>query len=112
MDYKKNFSRSQKWHFSKGVNLCFSSKNAFFRIICFRSKKGLEIRFNDVLDRTETFFDYKNKISQRLKNPIFPKDLTHAFRKRMQFFSIFVFGQNKTRKKKFRNVLDRKKNFF
>ena len=27
----------------------------------FSVKKGVEIRFNDVLDRKETFFDYKNK---------------------------------------------------
>ena len=27
----------------------------------FLVKKGVEIRFSDVLDRKETFFDYKNK---------------------------------------------------
>ena len=58
----------------------------------FSVKQGLEIRFNDVLDRKETFFDYKNKIFQHLKNCIFPKGLTHAFGQKMQNFSLFKFG--------------------
>ena len=38
-EYKnKNFTTSQKWHFSKGVNPFFWSKNAIFFIICFRQK--------------------------------------------------------------------------
>ena len=45
----------------------------------------------------ESFFDYKNKIFHSLKNHILPKGLTHAFAQKMQFFSLFVFGQNKTR---------------
>ena len=36
-------------------------------------KIRLEIRFNNVLDRKETFFDYKRKISESPKNCIFPK---------------------------------------
>ena len=49
-------------------------------------KKGLEIRFNDVLDRKETFFDHKNNIFQSLKKRTFPKGLTHAFDQKMFFF--------------------------
>ena len=38
-EYKnKNFTTSQKWHFSKGVNPYFWSKNTIFFIICFRQK--------------------------------------------------------------------------
>ena len=62
--------------------------------------KGLEIRFNDVLDRKETFFDYKNKIFKRLKNRIFAKGFTNAFGQNMEFFfSGFVFGQKSTTNK-------------
>ena len=60
-------------------------------------KKGLQIRCNDVLDKKQTFFDYKENIFQSPKNRIFPKGLTHAFAQKLQFFSLFVFGQNKTR---------------
>ena len=36
-------------------------KNGFFSFFVF-SEKGLKIRFDDVLGRKESFFDYKNKI--------------------------------------------------
>ena len=35
---KFNLLKSQKSHFSNGVNPCFCSKNVFFFFICFRSK--------------------------------------------------------------------------
>ena len=72
-------------------------KKLNFFLYLFPVKKGLEITFNNVLDRKETFFDHKNKIFQRLKNRIFPRGLTHAFGQKMTNFSVFRFGQNKTR---------------
>ena len=42
-------------------------------------KTRLEIRFNNVLDGKETFFEYKNKIFESPKNGSFPKGLTHVF---------------------------------
>ena len=63
----------------------------------FSVKKGLEIRFNDVLDRKETFLIIKVRLFQRLKKSIFPKGLTHASGQKTQFFSLFVFAQNNSR---------------
>ena len=37
----------------------------------FSLKIGLEIRFNNIMNRKETFLNYKNKFLQRLKNAIF-----------------------------------------
>ena len=54
----------------------------------FLVKTRQEIRFNNVLDRKETFFDYKNQIFQSPKNRIFPKELTHAFGQKMPNFSL------------------------
>ena len=71
----------------------------FFSVFVSSQQKGLEIRFNDFLDRKETCFYYKNKIIKCLKNRIFPKGLTHAFGQKMHFFSGFVFGQKRTRNK-------------
>ena len=51
-----------------------------------------EMRFNNVVDRKETFFEYNNKIFQSPKNRIFPKGLTHAFGQKMPIFSLFVFA--------------------
>ena len=86
-DYKnKTFLASQKWHFCKGVNPYFWVNNDIFFFNFFSVKKRVEIRFNDVLDTKQTFFVYKNKIFQSLKNGILPKGLTHAFSQKMQFF--------------------------
>ena len=61
-------------------------------------KTRLQISFNNVLDRKETFSEYKNKIFQSHKNGIFPKGFTHAFGQKMPNFSLCGFGQNKSRK--------------
>ena len=81
-DYKDNFFQSPKNRiFQKGL-----TNALIFFLYLFSVKKGVEIRFNNVLDRKETFFDHKNKIFQRLKNSIFPKALTHAFGQNMTIF--------------------------
>ena len=94
---KFNLSKSQKSHFSKGVNPCFWSKNVVFFLELFSVKIRLEIMFNNVLERKETFFGHKNVIFQSPKHRIFPKGLNHAFGQKMSFFSWVVFGQNKTK---------------
>ena len=65
--------------------------------VFFSVKITVQIRFNNVVHRKQTFFDYKDKIFQSPKNCIFREGLTYAFGQKMQFFSLFVFGQNKTR---------------
>ena len=74
-------------------------------------KIRLEIRFNNVVDRKETFFDYKRKIFQSPKNRIFRKGLTHAFAQQMANCSLFRFGQNKT-KKMLNNFVEKQETFF
>ena len=71
-------------------------KKCHFFLYLVLVKTRLEIRYNNVLDRKETFFEYKNKIFHSPKNGIFPKGLTHAFGQKSIFLS-FVFTQNKTR---------------
>ena len=56
-------------------------------------KTTLEIRLNNVLDKKETFFEYKNKIFQSPKNGIFPKGLTHAFGQKCNFFVICFYSK-------------------
>ena len=57
---KCNLSKSQKSHFSKGVNPCFWSKYVFFFLDLFSVKIRLEIMFNNVLERKGTVFGHKN----------------------------------------------------
>ena len=45
----------------KRVNPCFWSESSNFFIFLFSLKIRLEIRYNNVLDRKETFFYYKNE---------------------------------------------------
>ena len=72
----------------------------------FSVKKGLEIRFNDVLDRKQTFLTIRRKFFSP-KNGIFPKGLTYAFGQKWFFFSLFVFGE-KGLEIRFDDVLGRK----
>ena len=58
----------------------------------------------------KTLFHYKVKNFQSSKNRTFPKGLTDAFDQKMFFFSLFVFGQRRTRNKVY-DVLDRKETF-
>ena len=94
-----NLSKSQKSHFSKGVNPCFWWKNVIFFLYLFFLKIRLEIMFNNVPDRKETFFGHKkiqsfkvpeiaffqtvqtlqNLVFQSAKHRILSKGLTHAF---------------------------------
>ena len=85
-------------------------KKCHLFIHLFSVKISLEKRLHNFPDRKQTIFAIKNLIFQSPKNRIFPKELTHAFGQKMPFFSLFVFGQNKTRKK-FNNILDTKKLF-
>ena len=73
------------------------AKKSLFFLELFSVKIRLEIMFNNVLERKETFFGQKKSIFFSPKNQIFPKGLTHAFGQKMSFFSSVVFGQNKTR---------------
>ena len=66
-------------------------KNAIFFHYLFSTKARLEIRFSNVLDRKETFFDYQTIFFESLKNCSFPKGLTHDFGQKRPIFSLFVF---------------------
>ena len=55
-------------------------------------KIRLEIRFNNDLDRKQTFCDYKEKLFHSPKNRIFPKaGLTHAFSEKCHLF-LYLFS--------------------
>ena len=79
--------------------MLFVKKCNFFHFL-FSVKIRLAKRFNNVLERNKTFFEYKDKNFQSPKNRPFSKGLTHAFgKKKMQVYSFFGFGQNKIRNK-------------
>ena len=68
LGYKnKKLKRSDNWHFSKGVNPWFSSKNGHFSNF-FLSIIGQENVFYGILERKNVFLSYNNKKFKKSKN--------------------------------------------
>ena len=53
---------------------------------------------SDFAEKKETCLDYKKtEFFKNCNKNAFPKGLAHAFGQKMPIFSLFRFGQNKTR---------------
>ena len=52
---------------------------------------------SDFAEKKETCFDLKKRNFLKSKKSSCPKGLAHALGQKMPFFSLFRFGQNKTR---------------
>ena len=94
----KKFKKTRNWHFSKGVNPWFGSKNAHFSKLFFLRNIGQENVFYDILERKKAFLGYKNKKFKKPKNWHFPKGLSHGFDPKMEIFATFFFRQNRPEK--------------
>ena len=57
----KKFLKSKNWHFPKGVNPWFWSKNGHFWNFFLLGNIGQENVFCGILERKNAFVDYKNK---------------------------------------------------
>ena len=88
----------KNWHFCKGVNPWFWSKNGHFSNFFFWGNIGQENFFYHILERKNAFLGYKNKKSKNSKIDIFPKGLTHGFGPKMAIFPTFIFRQYTTGK--------------
>ena len=64
----KKLKKSKNWHFSKGVNPWFWSKNGHFSNFCFSGNIGQQNVFYDILERKNAFLGYKNKKLKKWKN--------------------------------------------
>ena len=89
LGYKNNkFKKSKNWHFSKGVNPWFWSKNGHFSNSFFLGNIGKENVFYDILERKKTFLCYKNKKFKNSKNWHFSKAVNPWFRFKNGHFCI------------------------
>ena len=80
LGYKnKKFKKSKNWHFSKGVNPWFWSKNGHFSNFFFLGNIGRENIFYDILERKNPFLGYKNKKLKKSKNWHFSKGVDPCF---------------------------------
>ena len=70
LGYKnKKFKKSINWHFSKGVNPWFLSKNDnFSKVFFFLGNIGQKKVFYDILEEKNAFLGYKNKNFRNSKN--------------------------------------------
>ena len=96
LGYKnKKLKKSRSWHFSKGVNPWFWSKNGFFFNFLLLGKKGQENVFYDIMKRKNAFLGNKNKKSKKSKNWHFSKGVMPGFASKMAIFPTFLFRQYK-----------------
>ena len=92
LGYKnKKFKKSKNWHFSKGVNPWFWSKNGHFSQLFFLRIIDQENVFYDILKRKNAFLGYKNKKFKKSKIWHFSKEVIPWFWSKNGHFSNFSF---------------------
>ena len=83
----------KNWHFSKGFNLWFLSKNGNFCQLFYSGNIGQQNVFYDILERKKAFLGYKNKKFKKSKNWHFSKGVNPWFwSKKWPFFQLFFLG--------------------
>ena len=87
----KKFKKWKNWHFSKGVNPWFLSKNGNFSNFCFLGNIGQENVFYDILERKNAFLSYKKEKFKNSKNWHFSKGVNTSFCSKNGHFSNFFF---------------------
>ena len=92
VSYKKTkFKKSKNWHFSKGVNPWFWSKNTHFSNFFFLVNIGQENVFYVILQRKNAFLGYKNNKFKKSKSWHFSKGVNPWFWSENGHFSNFFF---------------------
>ena len=88
---KKRFKTSKSWHFSKGINPWFYSKNSHFCTFFFQAILARKMSCRIFQNEKTPFEAIKTRSSRSHKIDIFPKGLTHAFGQKMAIFLAFFF---------------------
>ena len=90
----RKFKKSTNWHFSKGVNPWFWSKNGHFSNLFFLSNIGQKNVLYDILEQENAFLRYKNRKFKKSRNWHFSKgvNLWISF-KNGHFSNFFFFSQ-------------------
>ena len=101
----------KNWHFSKGVNPWFWSKNGHFSTLFFLGNIGQENVFCDILELKNAFLGYINKKFKKSKNWYFSKEVNPWFWSKNGHFSNFFFLGNIGQEKVFYDILEPKNAF-
>ena len=108
LGYKnKNLKKSKNWHFFKGVNPWFWSKNGHFSNFFLLGSIGQENVFYDILQRKNAFLGYKNKKFKYSKNWHFFKGVNSRFWSKTGHFSNCFFLGNIGQENIFYDILER-----
>ena len=109
LGYKnKKFKKSKNWHFSKGVNPCFWSKNGHFSNYCFLDNIGQKNVFYYILEGKDTCLGYKNRKFKKSKNWDFSERVNPCFWSKNGHISHFFFSGNIGQENVFYDILERK----
>ena len=100
--------KSKNWHFFKGVNPWFCSKNGHFSTFFFLGNTGQENVCYDILERKSVFLSYKNKKCKKSKNWHFSKGVNPWFWSKDGHFSTFPFLGNTGQENVFYDILELK----
>ena len=107
---KKMFKKSKNWHFPKGVNPWFWSKNGHFSNYHFLSNIGQENVFYDILEQKNAFLGHKNKKFKNSKNSHFSKEVNPWFSsKKRPLFQLLFFSKYRPGKCPFRYSTTKKR---
>ena len=110
LGYKnKKFKKSKNWHFSKGVNPWFWSKNGHFSNFVFLGNIGEANVFYDILERNNASLGYKNKNSKKSNDWHFSKGVNPWFWSKNDHFSNFFFLGKIGQENVFYDILEQKK---
>ena len=107
----KKSKKPNKWHFSKGVNPWFWSKNGHFSNFFFLRNLGQENVFNNILEIKNAFLRYKNKETKKSKNQHFSQEVNPWFWSKNGHFFKFFFLRNLGQKNVFNDILEKKTPF-
>ena len=112
LGYKnKKFKKSKNWHFSKGVNPWFWSKNGHFSNFYFLGNIGQGNVFYDILEQKNAFLGYKIKKCKNSKKWHFSKGVNPWFWSKNGHFPNFYFLANIGQEKFFYDILEQKNAF-
>ena len=87
----KKLKKSINWHYSKGVNPWFWSKNSHFPIFFLLGNIGQKNIFYDIRGRKNAFLGYKNRKLKKSKNWHFSKRVNPWFWSKNGHFSNLIF---------------------
>ena len=88
--------------------MVFVKKSTFFLSVFFEIKKANKQTFFDILDRKECFLDLKSEVLKNSKKSTFSKGVSPWFLSKNRPYSYKIFFEQKGKKEKFFDILDRK----